>query len=569
MIKRKQIRRRRKKNNADPPPLDTSNLPPDLVSRPTSTESKNPYKSLRKPNLSDVYLREEQDIKQALTKLLFNRKSRQELDIDEDSANSSKRLQRELDFFTNGLRENFLTDEEQVENNQMVNSSGEDRAVSEGTDGQLMASSFVLIEDDLVVEMYKPTLVEKPDSDLFIGNSKIEENNDDILEESRNLEDEGLFVHQRTFRVGEPNERFLIERLLLANRKDCVRMKDGQRLLVGLRQSDDGTGGVYRSTCAKEYLPIHYEPRPQEEAISKPNSLRPKSELHLFLESIDWANKYDVSLEKQLTQTIEMLHSEYQSYNQINDLGRLVQRLKSIRNLLNQFDEIPAEADLDQVIFDRRDLRNKIHRENQCMRDNVIAILDKWVQLKELRKKQGFASTDLKLVIRTTATDMEEDQKRWDLDFNVELNEVLEEAIQFYNRSRRLRNSLGDGDVLENETKKPNPEEIEDMLHDIFMRSRRHPGEPIVRLELEHQKIGSMKKAHSSIAEGQNITIRVLVDQVKKVVLRKVTCVDSKDFLNVDVKLLVDSHADGCHVVVSFYSWVIRYNLKYIIILSL
>lgn len=548
MVPKSKIRRRRKKITADPP-ADTRSQPDPSHSPSTNNDqTKHPYRFSIKPKVNAVHLRGEKEIMLALS----NRTK--------DTADDDSRSPNSLEFFTDGLME-IEDSDEKLRTNQRLSSAEDNKTLSDSTDGQQLVSSFVIVEEDAVVQQWRPELVEKPDADLFMekevtkkADVEDQSENDAVsLEELRNVEDDGLFVYKQLSRIKEINENFLIERLLLANHKDCVRVQNGRRQLVMLQKFRDDSGKLFRSVCSKEFIAIHYEPRSLQESGTVNVSDR-TSQLHLFIESIEWdALNDEANQEEILTKTIQDLFVEYQRSNQVNNIGRLEQKLQSIRILLEQYEGIPESRDVEQFIFDRRDLRNKIHREQKSMRDNILGILDKWLQLKDLRKKQGFAKTNLKLVIRTTETDMEEDQKRWDLDFNAELNEVLEEALQFYNKGKRRHDGEGDGPEVE--LKKPNPEEIEDMLHDIFMRSRRHPGEPIVRLEVEQQKM-ELKENTTTTSTKQSIGIRVNVGKQKKEMVRKAACMSSKVVLNVEFKLQVDDgDADGCHVAVSSFNF--------------
>lgn len=560
MIAKSKIRRRRKKINKDLADVETSH---QQTSPPTLTDLKNPYRSDRKPKLNAVYVGEEQEIQKCLT----YRMQRKSIDykVCTKSPSASQKLQWELDFFHDGL---MLSDEQDLdEKYPMMLSSGNDKQSLDGVDGQLLASSFVLIDHDIVAEVWKPMLIEKADPELFIKfkgvtNNHFDDDNDSNFEELRDLNDDGLFVYERASRVSKSSENFIIKRLLLANKNDCVRVQGKTRILIGLPESHETSGILYRSICSKQFIPTHYEPRFLHD-VGTVNVYCKTTELHLFFESIEWDFNYDLNEEEMLTQTIQELYSHYQQSNQINDIGRLVQKLQSVRDLLEQFEKLDEKDDreIQQFIFDRRDLRNKIHREHQTIRDNILAILDKWTKLKDLRKRQGFAGTNLKLVIHTTETDMEADKRRWDLDFNYELNEVLEEAIQFYITGHRLRLRNGGGDGLDVEYKKPNPEEIEDMLYDIFLRSRRHPGEPIVRLEIQGESSNNGSNM-ASLCSTQKIAIQIQVGKTRKEVIRTTSCVANKIILNFDCRLIVTNiNADGCYITVSIILICIVYIL--------
>lgn len=565
MIPKSKIRRRRKKIPVDLPSLSDPQRSADTA-HSESTDLIRSHRAEHKLKLNEIYVRDEQEVKTALTYRMKNADTA--APRADHSPSESQKLQCELDFFTDALRENNenVMDDKTDASHQ---TDGDEKAPSEATtagDGQLMASSFVLIDDDPVVQVWRRAVNDKADAELFITNANTVKQNVDEVEgpesliEARDEENDGLFVHQRPPRLSEADEDFLIERILLTGHTDCVRINKGRRQLIGLQSSgnDSASRLLYRSVSSKEFIPIRYEPRHEPNVSQHATSVvDDTSELHMTLESIEWDINHEANQEQKLTRIIQDLYRDYQRYNQVNTIGRLEQKLQSIRDLLLKFERNPCDRDITQFICDRRDLRNKIHREHTTMRNNVLTLLDKWVQLKELRQAQGFTSTCLKMVIRTTDTDLVEDQKRWDLDFNAELNEVLEEAIQFYKQGKqaRVKPKEGEGDVPDEfESKKPNPEEIEEMLHDIFVRSRRHPGEPIVRLEIEQLQLGAEGRKPSSVT--QNFYIRLSIGKQKKEFMRKAMSVDNKVILSVDVKMLVpysEHHQpNGWHILASY-----------------
>lgn len=555
MVPKTKIRRRRKKIPlASIPVVGVAKLEAGEASQKATEDVQNPHLNAEhKPKLSEIYVREEKEVKKALTFRMNIKQKKQEYP---ESPSLSQKLRQELEFFTDcNENDTKFTARDPSDLPDGKCSEVDDKTISEPIDGhQQLASSFVQIDDEPVVQIWKPEKIDVVDAELFLTNQiKETDNLNENIVEARNLEDDGICVHEPPAALAEVDEDFLIRRLLQGKHYDCIRLQKGKHKLFGLKRFTEESFGRFRSVSSKEFVPIFFEPRSEANDANKNVSDKSgMNELHLCVESIKWDNANEVTEEQRLTRLIEDLYDEYRNHNQINTIGQLEQKLKSIRDILQQFEAHPAhDRDISQFIFDRRDLRNKLHREHQSMRDNVVAILEQWVQLKSVRKSQGFVGTPLKLVIRTTDTDMVADQKRWDLDFNAELNEVLEEAIQFYEDSRKRKIRKTSGVELESDSGKPNPEEIEDMLHDIFSRSRRHPGEPIIRLELEEQTcdIGEPNK----ISLEQCYNIQISIAKQKKMFSKKVASKgNSKVRLNAEALLRVaKDEEEGCHIVVS------------------
>lgn len=136
-----------------------------------------------------------------------------------------------------------------------------------------------------------------------------------------------------------------------------------------------------------------------------------------------------------------------------------------------------------------RDLRNKLHREENTNQNLLKNILKQWKYLKEIREYQNFQSTNLKLKIISKDHDLDEDRRIWDERFDLECNEIIDDAYSFYyeekQRIKQNRSKQPSDDIeMHPRIKKPNVDEIKDQLNDIFLNSLRNPGDPQIIVEL-------------------------------------------------------------------------------------
>lgn len=526
----KKRRRRKKKTEIHYP----NQLSVAAATLPSTTKFPNPTVGFTKPKLKQFYLKEEKDVNSAL--LLHSTKITQE-QID------AKKIE-EYDFFTDSiLVETFECSTDVVDEISYVcvgekpirrttsPISSIDKVINEACDVQQLASSYIQVEDDNFIEKWERKRVKPRDENiLFYPQAEILNLNQDITDDPniRNLEDEGLFVWPNPVLL-KKNEHKMINRFLEDGSEGWIQKINGMTELIGQRNFIEHQ--LVKTESTKIFRSIFFEPRPVDEVIVGHNSSIPDSfmtlKIHisdLIFEKSTEANTDDESI---IARKIEVLYEQYLERQRNGSIvERLQNKLNTLRKLTaSKFNEEKLTADkLRQFKFDRRDIRNELHRERTTDREILRSVLEHWTELKEVRKKQGFNSTALKLVIKTENVDEVRDLEKWEATFAMELNEILEETIEYCNEKRRTHKSRKDFKTT-NESK-PNPDEIEDRLHDVYMKSMRYPGEPFIFLEL-HKISVAIANTNAIPDPAIRYSIQMIIDR------EKVTSVKSLPLISV------------------------------------
>lgn len=537
MILNQNKKRRRRKKKAEPHHQNQLSVP----TLPSSTKFPNPTAGFTKPKLKKSYLKEENDVKSALL-LRNNGKSEDLEDVEKKEKN---------DFFTDSISVEKFNDVIKPSNddNEILCASGGgekllqssrrttspissiDKAITEPGDGQQLASSYIQVEDDNVIEQWEKQQIKPCENLLFYPQTNLTNLSDSIGALVRNLEDEGLFVWSKP-NVCKNNENKMINRFLEDGSESWIQKMNGVPELIDQRIFSEPSV-LIKTQSTKEFRPVLFEQRHVDQVIgghtsstSVPDNLM-TLKIHiseLIFERIASAKREEHELARQ----VELLYKQYLDRRNGNVVERLEKKLITLRQILaskfNDNEKVPAE-NLHQFKFDRRDIRNQLHRERQMDREILRSILEQWTELKEVRKKQGFNSTAPKLVIKIEKVDEIKDLEKWEATFAMELNEILEETIEYYNKKRREQKASTKKDLPIKA--KPNPDEIEERLHEIFSKSMRNPGEPIIFLELHKIPVASTNSAATETESTIRYSIQIVIDR------EKVTSVKSAPLIRV------------------------------------
>lgn len=484
-------RHRRKKKNEAQQHLMT--IKPAATAMPQVLHSK--------AKLKQSYVLEEQEVKQSLS-------VRQQKD---DPSLASIQQQQEILFFTDKI---VVNDGDRSASSSLANGDESTTAarLHRGTpisspgaktteDGPQLTSSYIQLDDDAVTEKWIKTKVHF-DKSYYPNYTKVlEDDNSPSVESARNFEDEGLFVWPKPVLSSKRNEILTINRCLDSGPPVWTQCNQNTTELVGLRNFTVSRELV-KSVASKVFVAERFVPIPVAQGLAT-DALPSNAEeniLNIHIGEMSITASSNERKEQNIACQIDELYQQY--LNRMENRStkeHLKQKLDVVRQLI-------AQTKSDETIkrkrmnVDRRDTRRALYRELQADRDLLERILEKWKSLKEVRHQQGFNETTLKLIIKAEPVDEDSDRREWNEKFSLELNECLEEALDGYQASKE--------DV--NRVKRPNADEIEDDLHEMFVKALRHPGEPKLFLELHKSATGNNYKPQQETSSAKyRVQIRV------------------------------------------------------------
>lgn len=446
-----------------------------------------------KAKLKQSYVLEELEVKQSLSARLQN---------DEPSLDGIQQ-QQEISFFTDTIivadcdrsASSSLADgEEPVAGARLHRDTSISSPGAKTTDdGPQLTSSYIQLDDDAVIEKWIKAKVHFNQTYSPNFTTIIAEDESPSTEPVRNLDDEGLFVWPKPLLSSKRNEILTINRCLASSPPVWTQCNQNTIELVGLRNFTVSRELV-KSVASKVFVSHHYAPIPVTKALAT-DALPTAAEniLNIHIGDMCIASQSSERKEQNIAGQIDVLYQQYldrmenRAYTE-----HLKRKLEVVRQLLaqTQSDETIKRK---RITEDRRDTRRALYRELQADRELLERILENWKSLKELRHQQGFNETALKLIIKAEPADEDSDRRLWDEKFILELNECLEEALDNYQAEKE------DG----HRVKRPNADEIEDDLHEMFVKALRHPGEPKLFLELHKTATGNNYKPHQEASSAK------------------------------------------------------------------
>lgn len=253
--------------------------------------------------------------------------------------------------------------------------------------------------------------------------------------------------------------------------------------------------------------------------------------LEFYIAELKFSHHSLFSVEHVLVEKLCNLCDEYINYCKNNNIDRIRAQLEALRYLRKNIDDgreinectLKRAAKIDRDI---QKLRKIYFEEGKKERDNLKDILNTWKQIKRIREKQNFSSTNIKLLIKKETVDYEADRLR----YNKEFSETLHEMI---NEIKIDRQEKGEVD-LENKIKLA-AEELESNyknkkfdtkentkrnLQKAFQQSFREPGEPILKLLLSKtngisKEIGDNKEVtRRNVIKFTKIYLNIICDKV-------------------------------------------------------
>ncbi|CAD7089037.1 unnamed protein product, partial [Hermetia illucens] len=378
-------------------------------------------------------------------------------------------------------------------------SAGSSQANVQDTDSNLaenptalFASAYVNIEDTSPISPAAVVKISKDADLLFVpSNQKLTSNNQqkEVIS-SKDIELEGLFVDDYQKLEGK-NVNRLVNRYLEEG-------FDGNLDNVSeVKKCAYET--VYKSFSETHFEPTFFPPKPLHQIVG--NTVG-RAIIIVYVKELVFTNHQLFNEENKLALKLK---TSFDTYNNIivgNSIPKLKSELSTVRNITNDLlksnnlDKKKLETYINQI----KTLRTELHSQERTFKKAILDCIDNWKQLKNLRKKQEFSLTSLKLTIKVIDKDTDLAQRLSDERFDTELNEMVREAFDAYYRKKK-KSSKG-------HLRKPNIDDIKSDLTEMFERDLVGPDEPDVILELSQTEV--TKKV---LEKPKGYYIKALVDK--------------------------------------------------------
>ncbi|XP_055907018.1 coiled-coil and C2 domain-containing protein 2A [Eupeodes corollae] len=233
---------------------------------------------------------------------------------------------------------------------------------------------------------------------------------------------------------------------------------------------------LYATECVREFNPIFYVAK-----LGDTNSpLMPSRKfITLNIKSLRFTQHPLQKEEHILANKLENYLEEHFERKEKQIIPELKIKLNDLRKIANELLEDGTTqniVELEDNLNKLKRLRNKIHEEETISKDLVRNILDNWLLLKNLRKRQEFHWTSLKIKIKLIEADINADNAAYTKRFEIELNEIYREELEAYYRAKRLKKT--DPEKYFEKIHKPNIEQIKKDLKKTLQKCSRAPGEP-------------------------------------------------------------------------------------------
>lgn len=512
MLSQKKRRRKRKKSAI---PISTTQSHSAVKSKPAShidaVATAIPVPKLR---LSKAFLKEEADIQNAIVA------HRDKAKLSENE--SANKLDADIAFFSDRI---FVADFDVQSAIVQTNTPTSDKTTDQ--DGQQLASSYVQIDDESVVYKWTKETIKCNDNallyypDAAVASVTLDSESEIMEIQCRDLSDEGLFVHAKAHHICKRNRNLLINRFIEEGSTEKWLKKSAVNESLEIRDLRNFVNdtGLYRNDSEHTFEP--YECLRTIQANEMPANTYTVADriLRVHVSDVDFYTHPSYTKEYMFAKRLEFLYAQYAERKQENIIEKLENRLESLRHLIT---ESNADNTTDtQLRDDLRDTRNLVYREGKFDRQLMHALLEQWRSLKQLREKQGFNRTSIRVVIKTDDVDAAGDRRRWNAKFEHELKEIFEDAMAIYYKQygerQRIQSSVNEesAEVLR-KVSKPDVEEISDNLHRIYMESIRHPGEAIVSIELEKLSVsGEISEKLAQSQQSNWFVFQVMFDDQK------------------------------------------------------
>lgn len=254
---------------------------------------------------------------------------------------------------------------------------------------------------------------------------------------------------------------------------------------------------LIKTFCAEKFHRFEY-PETSVDSMFDAYALQDRI-LKIHIKTIRFDRHPLFNVEHRLVKDLEMLYNEYSWRKQNAICENMKKRLNVLRQLLNTTSNSLRKRKKAQTsvvenfriyIDELKTLRASLHRERAKDRELIESIMKKWSELRKEYEKQNNRTPPLKLLIKVQQANAERDEEEWNFQFNLELNEMIQEAADLYREQKQQwksdakRASDSDAQAIPKPSK-PDTAAIERELFETFTNSMRPPGEEIIDFELE------------------------------------------------------------------------------------
>lgn len=475
-----------------------------------------------KSRLSNEFMKEEMEVRNAVIAL-----SKKQNNI---SKYLSSKIDKEISFFINHILVPDFDKSVIVDPKNNTPSSGK-TTIEPEYDAQQLASSYVQIDDKTVIQKWTKLCVNLndfehfyPDSQVLIKNFDLENVNFEskLCYDNKNIAEDGLLVYKKPY-ILKRNQYLMINRFIEegSNKKWLNYYHSDKTINISDLRNYSHDVQLYKTNnSSKTFKPVEYLRLNVLESVSFSLSSFNDRLIRIYISEINFYKHPSYTKEYIYAKRLEFLYKQYSERLNNKVIEKLQNHLQSIRHLLQEGllttdnDSNTTNAKLKN---DLRDTRNQLHRENKFDRELLQSLLEQWKILKELRKKQGFNTTSIRILIKKQDVDIDADQEKWNETFEAELNEIIEETLcDIKNNRNQFKSS--ELDIIDNA--KDDTKIISDKvnifreeLYRIYMESMRNPGESIVSIEME--QISIIGKERSSSDSSIIIIFQVMFDDQK------------------------------------------------------
>lgn len=526
MFTQKKRRRRRKKSVISVSTVQKLGKPYSSITSVTITNSTIP-KTI--PSLSKAFINEEIEVRNAIV----------QSKIQNNIFNQSCKIETGKKFFADNI---YVSDFDIIPTiivaPEITPSSGK-RTLER--DAQQLASSYVQIDDETVIQKWSKKYLHfnystyyYPLTQIYIGLEN-REYEPKLHLYTKNITEDGLFTSEKPY-ISNKNKNILINRFIAEESdKWLVYYRSDKSLdisdLINFSH-DSQLYKTYNNTEKTNFkaTELNIECLRSNEIGNISSSTLTDRLLRIYISNVNFHTHPSYTKEYIYAKRLEFLYQLYSERAQNKVIEKLENHLQSIRHLLKgrllEMGDNSNPNHVDKLKNDLRDTRNQLHHESKYDRELLQSLLELWKMLKDLRKKQGFNKTSIRMLIKMQEVDIDSDRENWKKKFEDELNEILEE------RKDSEMDIMYDVKYDTKYLPKPDKANICEKLYQVYMKSMRHPGESIVSIELE--KLSTIGIEYDSSDSSSMIVFQVMFDDQKVGSLKRNTSFGVNGYVNVN-----------------------------------
>jgi coiled-coil and C2 domain-containing protein 2A len=345
--------------------------------------------------------------------------------------------------------------------------------------------------------------------------------------QKKSNDNDGIYIHDA------PSLRKISNKLLLLDRlheSATTELLDANGDLKNFEKLIDDD--VYRLHCERKFTPIYVPPMPMNfEPLDK--IISEKKFLKIFIGNLKFDQHKMFSSEHYAARMVEKLYGEYERRQKLSVVETLRKKLKNLRELKEESGS--KESSLLQQI---KNVRLKLHVEEEYDHKIVKSLLDNWKSLKTIRKQQNSAMTSISLKIqKLDSSDIVERQAERQQEYDAELNEMMSEEFDKYHSAKQKYKEFlkhaNDPDKITQEheevVKKPKRPDIDKIvmeLNGIYDKMPIH--EPELRVILHHND--ETTKPKEKLKKFNRISYRIELEVDGEVVGSTKNCRLDADF---------------------------------------